>query len=628
MGTRSAAEKKRQNLGLSDLEANRRRGQDPGKRTRTAGLNEPSSRTKELNRRPGGEGNADQRAGDWSMTAELSAALGLGEETPDCDLDARKPERELQRSDGGDSATDGATESESYAPGPGAGVAEKDGVEEQETRHAEPVQPERDASSAGAPVVATEQPRDDGPMDRAVAQNGGDATQGVAQQARAHDDGVASDENRAIARPEADTPPASSRPDSSLAPPSPADSSSASDSTEAPTMGGAGVDASPGPIGGGATNLAAPDDPPAPLRGGAKESATPLAVDDGKAPVQATSQTSAEPSANQADDAPANAPDVAERGEDDARDTTATGPAQPREADAPVPKNGTSLAFAESDVEQLVPPTLDEAPEDRAQRVADARDQLAQDKTYAVAQLTEFRAAQGQRIATLSQLAPKIEQSLCTAEQHAAAQIVRATATQEAAVQTEVTRAIGQAQAAASAARVRIQATFTAAQTAIQTATTTARTQLTASYQQAVSGARSAETAQLSEVSRLYGQAETAFRVSASAAGSHATTVAAARARTYRAGRINRDDSFLDGPLTDNRCEARAEAAEKVGQAYSEELGKEGDNQVAEMRKRKPQDESAVRQIAEEARRNLETTHRESLRSLDESARHALTSAA
>ena len=45
------------------------------------------------------------------------------------------------------------------------------------------------------------------------------------------------------------------------------------------------------------------------------------------------------------------------------------------------------------------------------------------------------------------------------------------------------------------------------------------------------------------------------------------------------------------------------------------------------MRQRKPIDEGAVRQVAEEPRRNLETAYHESLRRLDEGRQRALAGA-
>lgn len=295
---------------------------------------------------------------------------------------------------------------------------------------------------------------------------------------------------------------------------------------------------------------------------------------------------------------------------------------------SPIAQGNVAVAFAESDVERLVPMDPNEDPEARAERVHQARMQHAQEKAHAVARVGAFRDQQGLRIAALTQLPPQINQALVAAEQRGIERVSQAEQAQMQAVRAEVARAAGSAQAAANAARAQIQASYAAATAAINAATTASKTQLTTSHQQSLDATRAAESKQLGEVSRLYGQAEGAFRSAASSAGSHAVSVAAGRASTYRSAKIHRDDSFLDGALTDNRCEARAEAAEKVGQAYREELGKEGDKQAAKMRERKPTDEAAVRQVAEEARRNLEAAHQASLRSLEQSSRQALTNAA
>ena len=187
--------------------------------------------------------------------------------------------------------------------------------------------------------------------------------------------------------------------------------------------------------------------------------------------------------------------------------------------------------------------------------------------------------------------------------------------------------ALAQAQSAALAARAQIAASYAATTKAIETTTIAARTQIEASYQQSVAATRTSETRQVGEVGQLYAQAERAFHAAASAAGAHAMSVAAQRAAEYRSHKINRDDSFLDGPLTDNRCEAQADAAEKVGQGYRDELAKEGDKQVEQLHQRRPTDDAAVHQVAGEARRNLDTAHLASLQALDQGRQRALDSA-
>jgi hypothetical protein len=263
----------------------------------------------------------------------------------------------------------------------------------------------------------------------------------------------------------------------------------------------------------------------------------------------------------------------------------------------------------------------------RAQRIAQARQQLAQDRTYATGRLTEFRSAQRQRIAALQQARPGIDQALDNSERQGAAQVAQAAATQSAAVRAAVAGALAQAQGAATAARAQIAASYATTTQTIEATTRSARSQIEASYQQSVAATRASEARQMGQVGQLYTQAEGAFHAAASAAGTHAVSVASQRAAEYRSHKINEDDSFLDGPLTDNRCEAQADAAEKVGQGYRDELAKEGDKQVEQMRQRRPTDDATVRQVADEARRNLDTAHAESLRALDQSRQRAMDSA-
>jgi hypothetical protein len=298
--------------------------------------------------------------------------------------------------------------------------------------------------------------------------------------------------------------------------------------------------------------------------------------------------------------------------------------APPRSAAA---SSSGRVGFAESDVERLVPVQPGEQREMRAQRLADARQQLAQDRAYAAGRLTEFTSAQRQRIAALQQARPQIDQALDGSERQAAGQVAQAAAAQSAAIRAGVASALVQAQSAATAARAQIAASYAATTQAIEAATRSARGQVETSYQQAAATTRASEARQMGEVGRLYTQAEGAFHAAASAAGAHAISVASQRAAEYRSHKINEDDSFLDGPLTDNRCDAQADAAEKVGQAYRDELTKEGDKQVAQMRQRRPTDGAAVHQVADEARRNLDTAHTESLRALDQGRQRAMDSA-
>jgi len=298
---------------------------------------------------------------------------------------------------------------------------------------------------------------------------------------------------------------------------------------------------------------------------------------------------------------------------------------------APSPRAASSAdvapAFAETDVERHVPVQPGEPPEVRAQRVAQIRQQLAQDRTYATSRLSAFSSTQRQRIAALHQVRPQIDQSLDGSERQSAGQVAQSAAAQTAAVRAAVASALGEAQGSATAARAQITAAFATTTQAIEAATLTTRTQIESSYQQSVAATQTAEARQLAQIGQLYTQAEGAFHAAAAAAGSHAMLIAAQHAAEYRSHKIHRDDSFLDGPLTDNRCEAQADAAEKVGQAYRDELAKEGDKQIAELHQRRPTDEAAVHQVADEARRNLATAHTASLQALDQGRQRALDSA-
>ncbi|MFE7994802.1 hypothetical protein [Streptomyces shenzhenensis] len=123
-------------------------------------------------------------------------------------------------------------------------------------------------------------------------------------------------------------------------------------------------------------------------------------------------------------------------------------------------------------------------------------------------------------------------------------------------------------------------------------------------------------TSRTAVLDTLYGSTEARMRAAASQAGGQAVGAAAQRARQYRSQMIHRDDSWLDGPLTDNRCKARADAATAVGDAYRDELPMAVVEPVADLRKGRPQANATVRSIADDVRGTLTTVLAQSKKAL------------
>ena len=71
---------------------------------------------------------------------------------------------------------------------------------------------------------------------------------------------------------------------------------------------------------------------------------------------------------------------------------------------------------------------------------------------------------------------------------------------------------------------------------------------------------------------------DTEIRATGRQVGDEALAIGERKAQEYLSQRINRDDNIWDGPLTDNRCEARAKAARAVAEAYKSELIKNADS--------------------------------------------------
>ena len=97
-----------------------------------------------------------------------------------------------------------------------------------------------------------------------------------------------------------------------------------------------------------------------------------------------------------------------------------------------------------------------------------------------------------------------------------------------------------------------------------------------------------------------------------------------ARAKGYESQITGKDDSFLDGPLTDNKNKARANAAREVGKQYKQGLIDEANKQADQAQEGKSKDIAAVHQIANKSRETLKTQHQATLDSLNSAEKQAL----
>jgi hypothetical protein len=273
---------------------------------------------------------------------------------------------------------------------------------------------------------------------------------------------------------------------------------------------------------------------------------------------------------------------------------------------APAEMTIPSASFVDTDVDKMLPPVSAGLRPKRRERMATAaRQELAGDRLTAQATVDAFVAARQAKAAELRELKPEITALLSQAGTSAVARIDGAATAAANAVGAAVASARTHVRAQAERMRAQVEADYAATVTGIRAATESTRTTMRGASTIAAGQAGVMESAQLIRLGGLYTRAEGQFRTAAQAAGQLAVDDAAARAREYRSHKINEEDGILDGYLTDNRCEARAEAAEKVGSAYRDELVQEGEKQVTALHGRQPTDEASVRQLTGDARGSL-----------------------
>jgi len=280
----------------------------------------------------------------------------------------------------------------------------------------------------------------------------------------------------------------------------------------------------------------------------------------------------------------------------------------------PVPTAGTHRATFE------VPELDGTAPELRPELDAAAG--------QAGARVDAFVADRQASLAAVAAQRPAVDESLASAEAAALAAVDQALGARREEVQASVAAALARVNGDTAATRAQVDAAHLAAMGAIQGRSAETSAALRAEADTALAQVDTAAAAQLQRLGGLYADASTAVTTAATTAGALAVETAAGRAATYRAGRINEDDGWLDGPLTDNRCEAQAEAAEKVGASYRDELRKEGEKQVAALTARRPTDEAAVTAVAAESRAGIEAAYGQAIGVLTEVTSESLRNAA
>ncbi|MFK4264643.1 hypothetical protein [Streptomyces milbemycinicus] len=207
---------------------------------------------------------------------------------------------------------------------------------------------------------------------------------------------------------------------------------------------------------------------------------------------------------------------------------------------------------------------------------------------------------------------------MAAAKAAAVARIGSAESSGAAAVQTAVSGARSRVRAQAAAARAQVAAAHAATVAGMQTATTGAQTAMDNDSRASDQSVTAKQNDRLTALGELYTRTEQRMREAATHAGTLAIGEGNRRAEQYRAKMIHRDDNWWDGPLTDNRCKAQANAATSVGEAYRDELPKAVDEPIGDMNNARPEAEKTVRSVADDVRKTLDTVLKQSGKSLTE----------
>jgi uncharacterized protein DUF4157 len=111
--------------------------------------------------------------------------------------------------------------------------------------------------------------------------------------------------------------------------------------------------------------------------------------------------------------------------------------------------------------------------------------------------------------------------------------------------------------------------------------------------------------AQADDISKIYRDADLPTRMVGINSGSKAQGAASKHAKSYLDQR-NGESSILDGPIHDNRLEARADAAVKVGEGYAKSFQEAGTDQANKLPESKPEVQGKVSEISGQAKIGLD----------------------
>ncbi|MBD2530316.1 DUF4157 domain-containing protein [Nostoc flagelliforme FACHB-838] len=261
----------------------------------------------------------------------------------------------------------------------------------------------------------------------------------------------------------------------------------------------------------------------------------------------------------------------------------------------------------------FAPPQQEETPEQEEENAIFQEQQ----KAAAISITNSFLADAALRVQTITQLGQGIGARIQNSAENTKASIMGSVQQQKATVSAQIAQQRDQAQSEAQATIAQIQAQYQAATATTSQATATSRQKVGTEYTTSLQKVDASENKQLARIEEFYTQAREKYRAAGVKIGNEAIAFGEQKATQWESQITGKDDSFLDGPLTDNRLKARAKAAREVAKQYKDGLIEEGNKQADGVAQGKPKDIEAIHDIAKKSREQLQTLQQQSLDNLN-----------
>ncbi|BAY79285.1 AAA ATPase (plasmid) [Nostoc linckia NIES-25] len=248
-----------------------------------------------------------------------------------------------------------------------------------------------------------------------------------------------------------------------------------------------------------------------------------------------------------------------------------------------------------------------------------------QQKAEAINITNSFLAEAALRVQTITQLGQGIEARIQGSTENAKASVMAAVEQQKATVTAQIAQQREQVQSQAQATIAQIQTQYQAAAATTSQTTAAERQKVAAEYTTSVQKVDETESNQLAKIEEFYTQAKEKYRAAGVKVGDEAIAFGEQKAAEWEAQITGKDDSFWDGPLTDNRLKARAKAAREVAKQYKDGLVAEGNKQADAVEQGKPKDIEGIHNVANQSRQQLQTLQQQTLDNLNSVEQQVLT---